>query len=137
MIKLQSTKTKLIISTGDTSDIDGFLALAEYSKVCYSHSIVQKIHFHRYRSTSVGIMSEQIKMRSQYISDHNIFPLKYCLVQTGADVLFIMNYPAYVGVEEDDDEYHIRHPGLGFKYGSTKVKLLKFWDRIMKQTHLI
>ena len=58
-------------------------------------------------------------------------------MQTGADVLFIMNYPAYVGVEEDDDEYHIRHPGLGFKYGSTKVKLLKFWDRIMKQTHLI
>ena len=35
LIKLHSTK--LIISTGDLSDIDGFLALAEYSKVCISH----------------------------------------------------------------------------------------------------
>ena len=26
---------KLILSTGDTSDVDGFFALAEYSKVIY------------------------------------------------------------------------------------------------------
>jgi hypothetical protein len=26
-------KSQLIITTGDTSDVDGFLALAEYSKV--------------------------------------------------------------------------------------------------------
>ena len=66
---IKSTKTKLIISTGDTSDIDGFLALAEYLKVCYSHSIVQKIHFNRYRSISVEIMAEQSRW------DHNIFPI--------------------------------------------------------------
>ena len=28
---------RLIITTGDTSDVDGFLALAEYSKVSTGH----------------------------------------------------------------------------------------------------
>ena len=31
-----SLKRKLIITTGDTSDVDGFLALAEYSKVPFT-----------------------------------------------------------------------------------------------------
>ena len=46
--------------------------------------------------------------------------------QTGADVLFIMNYPGYVGVpvdgvNGDDEDYQDKHPGLGFKYTSKKV----------------
>jgi hypothetical protein len=66
---------RLIITTGDTSDVDGFLALAEYSK-------------------------------------------------NGADVLFVMNYPAYVGETGVDDTFHDRHPGLGYKYTSEQVSLV-------------
>jgi hypothetical protein len=57
----------LIITTGDISDVDGFLALAEYAKA-------------------------------------------------GADVLFIMNYPAYIGVETNDPTYDEKYPGLGYQY---------------------
>ena len=35
--------------------------------------------------------------------------------------MFVINYPGYVGQLNDDDEYHITHPGLGFKYTSVKV----------------
>jgi ankyrin repeat protein len=65
---------KLIISTGDVSDVDGFMALSEYAK-------------------------------------------------TGSDVLFIMNYPAYVGVAEDkiDESYAEENPGLGYKYSAKEV----------------
>ena len=31
----EGSKRRLIITTGDTSDVDGFLALAEYSKASY------------------------------------------------------------------------------------------------------
>ena len=64
----------LIITTGDVSDIDGFLALAEYSK-------------------------------------------------TGSDVLFIMNYPAYIAVNEAavDLAFDESNPGLGFKYNAKIV----------------
>ena len=64
----------LIITTGDVSDIDGFLALAEYSK-------------------------------------------------TGSDVMFIMNYPAYIAVNEAavDLAYDESNPGLGFKYNAKVV----------------
>ena len=41
--------------------------------------------------------------------------------QTGADVLFVMNYPGYVGEIADDDQYHLGHPGLGYKYTSDQV----------------
>ena len=65
---------KLIISTGDVSDVDGFMALAEYAR-------------------------------------------------TGADVLFVMNYPAYVGVgpDEVDPAYAETHPGLGYRYSAKEV----------------
>ena len=65
---------KLVISTGDVSDVDGFVALAEYAK-------------------------------------------------TGCDVLFIMNYPAYVGVAESevDKSYAEVNPGLGYKYSAKEV----------------
>ena len=65
---------KLIISTGDVSDIDGLLALAEYAR-------------------------------------------------TGSDVLFITNYPAYVGVEENDVDasYAESNPGLGYRYSAKEV----------------
>jgi hypothetical protein len=65
---------KLIISTGDISDVDGFMALAEYAR-------------------------------------------------TGADVLFVMNYPAYLGVasEDVDADYAEKNPGKGYRYNATKV----------------
>mmetsp|Transcript_89171 Transcript_89171/g.238053 ORF Transcript_89171/g.238053 Transcript_89171/m.238053 type:complete len:1095 (+) Transcript_89171:694-3978(+) len=65
---------KLIISTGDISDVDGFMALAHYA-------------------------------------------------QSGADCLFIMNYPAYMDVmeSEEDESHESKNPGLGFKYGARKV----------------
>jgi ankyrin repeat protein len=65
---------KLIISTGDVSDVDGYLALAEYAT-------------------------------------------------TGSDVLFIMNYPAYIGVAESevDGSYAQSNPGLGYKYSAKEV----------------
>jgi hypothetical protein len=72
--EVAKTSKKLIISTGDVSDVDGFLALAEYAK-------------------------------------------------TGSDVLFIMNYPAYVGVAENevDASYAESNPGLGYKYSAKEV----------------
>ena len=65
---------KIIISTGDVSDVDGFMALAEYAR-------------------------------------------------TGADVLFVMNYPAYVGVapEDVDAAYAANNPGKGYRYSATQV----------------
>ncbi len=74
-LKVLSRSAKnLIISTGDVSDVDGFLALAEYAK-------------------------------------------------TGSDVMFIMNYPAYVGVAENevDTAYAELNPGLGYKYSAKEV----------------
>jgi ankyrin repeat protein len=67
---------KLIISTGDISDVDGLFALAEYRK-------------------------------------------------TGADVLFIMNFPAYIGISAaaSDVSYEAKNPGLGFKYSVEDVSL--------------
>ena len=32
-----------------------------------------------------------------------------------------MNYPGYVGETGDDPEYHVKNPGLGYKYSSEKV----------------
>jgi hypothetical protein len=73
--QLQHPK-KLIISTGDISDVDGLFALVEYRK-------------------------------------------------TGADVLFIMNYPAYIGINAagSDVSYEAKNPGLGFKYSVEDVSL--------------
>ena len=61
---IQGRSRKLIISSGDISDPDGFYAIAQYAK-------------------------------------------------TGADVLFVMNYPAYLKEEENSGE---QETGLGFKY---------------------
>jgi len=58
----------LIISSGDISDIDGFVALAEYAK-------------------------------------------------TGADCLFVMNYPSYLGDIEEDAEETELGLGLGYRFG--------------------
>ena len=62
----------LIITSGDVSDVDGFLALAEYAK-------------------------------------------------TGADVLYTMNYPAYLAGDAAEDDFEQKHPGLGFRYGVDRV----------------
>ena len=60
---------KLIISSGDISDSDGFYAIAQYAK-------------------------------------------------TGADVIFVMNYPAYIEEKENSGQ---QEPGLGFKYDVKKL----------------
>ena len=47
--------------------------------------------------------------------------------KTGADVIFIMNYPAYIGVKESDLDserrasYADQNPGLGYKYSAKQV----------------
>ena len=61
---------RLIISTGDISDVDGFCALAEYAR-------------------------------------------------TGADVLFVMNYPAYIG-RPAAEQCTECDTGLGYNYGITQ-----------------
>jgi hypothetical protein len=63
---------RLIISTGDMSDVDGFFALAKYGE------------------------------------------------STNADVLFIMNYPAHVEVNENEDPTELTF-GLGYRYPSKDV----------------
>jgi len=62
----------LIISTGDISDIDGFLALNKYAT-------------------------------------------------SGADCLFIMNFPAYINTEYSEPEFEAKNPGLGFKYSAANA----------------
>ena len=43
--------------------------------------------------------------------------------KTGSDVLFIMNYPAYIGVDstDADDNYADLNPGLGYKYCTNQI----------------
>ncbi len=43
--------------------------------------------------------------------------------KTGADVLFVMNYPAYIGVDEKDVDigYANHNPGLGYRYRAKQV----------------
>jgi hypothetical protein len=60
----------LIISTGDISDVDGFIALAEYAK-------------------------------------------------SGADVVFIMNYPAYLN--NDSETIEVNDNGLGYSYNGKEA----------------
>jgi len=70
--KHEPGSSRLIITSGDISDIDGFFALAAYAR-------------------------------------------------TGADVLFVMSYPAYIGVTGSDPEYVSGNLGLGFKYSAKEV----------------
>jgi hypothetical protein len=43
--------------------------------------------------------------------------------RTGADVAFVLNYPAYLGVgaQESDPLFPERNPGLGYRYGAAEV----------------
>ena len=67
---------RLIITSGDISDVDGFLALSEYAK-------------------------------------------------TGSDVLFVMNFPACIGISPNEKASQIEDErnklGLGYRYSSEKV----------------
>ncbi len=45
----------------------------------------------------------------------------FLIFQTGADALFVMNYPGYIGEASVDDKYHENHPGLGYKYTSEQA----------------
>ncbi len=110
---------RLIISTGDISDVDGFFALAEYSKVRW---ILQTL--------KIQVLNLQVH-QIQYANFHLVWLCLVFLVhmldpKTGADVIFVMNYPAYVGVENLDESYDIYHPGLGYKYTSDQVSILKY-----------
>ncbi len=79
---LVSDNENLIISTGDISDVDGFLALAKYA-------------------------------------------------QSGANVLFIMNYPAYLNPTMDKMKVGERDNGLGFCY-NTESYLKESHDILIK-----
>ena len=65
------------------------------------------------------------------ISDVDGFFALAQYAKTGADVLYIMNYPAYVGVSpadvEPDAEYEQAQPGLGYRYSAKEV-LAKLGD---------
>jgi hypothetical protein len=61
-------------------------------------------------------MIENINLRLKNCNPYSLF-----LPQTGADVLFVMNYPGYVAQSEKDEQYHLSHPGLGYKYSSEQV----------------
>ena len=65
-------RRQLVVSSGDISDIDRFLALAEYAK-------------------------------------------------TGIDLVFVLNFPSYVDILEDDASHEAANLGLGFKYSSKHV----------------
>jgi hypothetical protein len=41
--------------------------------------------------------------------------------KTGADVLFIMNYPAYLGLDACDEDYEDLNPGRGYRYTLKEV----------------
>ena len=58
-----------------------------------------------------------------------------CRWQSGADVLFVMNYPGYVGQSTVDAEYHISHPGLGYKYTSEQVNSFNLDARVIPLSH--
>lgn len=78
--------SKLIITTGDISDIDGFICLADYVK------------------------------------------------NTDADILFIMNYPAYFNYDYDKKDSDNIH--YGFNYGLKELlkKLLNVIKTIINQS---
>jgi hypothetical protein len=103
----------LIISSGDISDVDGFFALAEYSKVFLNAACAALCCLNLNESTCPRPLSA--------------FDSVFCPPKTGADVFFVMNYPAYVGEENKDDSYHIHQPGLGYKYSSDQVCLLSLF----------
>ena len=44
---------------------------------------------------------------------------EYC--KTGSDVLFIMNYPAYLGFDGCDECFEIQNPGRGYRYTLKEV----------------
>ena len=59
------------------------------------------------------------------ISDVDGFFALAQYAKTGADVLYVMNYPAYIGVGpaevRDDAEYEKANPGLGYRYSAKEV----------------
>jgi hypothetical protein len=50
-----------------------------------------------------------------------IFFAMFSICQTGADALFVMNYPGYIGEAAVDDQYHFSNPGVGYKYTSEQA----------------
>ena len=53
--------------------------------------------------------------------------------KTGADLLFVMNYPAYVGVDPEDvyedNLYEELYPGLGYKYSARELLMKLYRDQ--------
>ena len=80
------------------------------------------------RSNTSGSDMEQDGEKTLIISTGDISDIDgfFALAEyakTGSDVLFIMNYPAYINVSEDkvDPHYHEINPGLGFRYSARQV----------------
>ena len=57
------------------------------------------------------------------ISDIDGFFALAQYAKTGSDVLFVMNYPAYINVSEDrvDTKFDSLNPGLGYMYNAKSV----------------
>ena len=66
-------------------------------------------------------MAGTLIISSGDISDVDGFFALAEYAKTGADVLFAMNYPAYIDVGEVVASFEEENPGLGFKYGAKLV----------------
>ena len=40
---------------------------------------------------------------------------------SGVDVMWVMNYPAYIAEQKEDPDFERRMPGLGFRFGCEEV----------------
>ena len=65
--------------------------------------------------------SEQLIITSGDVSDVDGFFALAEYAKTGADVLYVMNYPAYLDGDSHDDEDEDVALGLGFRYGVERV----------------
>ena len=72
-----------------------------------------------------AVTSGQLIVSQGDISDVDGFFALAEYAKTGADVFYVMNYPAYLGVKPEesvpDADYEKAHPGLGYKYSAMEV----------------
>ena len=104
-----------------------YFAIMHMRSGCAEH--IQKLCGNReLEAVKVGSKAKAgLVISSGDISDVDGFYALAAYAKTGYDVLFVMNYPAYIGVEEspqsgsDPLEYADKNPGLGFKYSAKRV----------------
>mmetsp|Transcript_89168 Transcript_89168/g.238046 ORF Transcript_89168/g.238046 Transcript_89168/m.238046 type:complete len:106 (-) Transcript_89168:1451-1768(-) len=66
-------------------------------------------------------MTRTIIISSGDISDVDGFFAISHYAKTGADVLFVMNYPGYIAIKDEILEFDKENPGLGYRYSSKTV----------------